>query len=269
MYKFSIVMPNLNGDKYLEKSILSFLNQDYENKELIIVDSSSTDDSHNIILKYADNNKIKWIKEKDKSLSDAINIGNKYCTGDFIGYLGSDDILLQGTFTKANELLQTMENIDGFYFDYYVYYPNKNIQKTYKIPCEFNIQNLLTKRNFIGLEDIFFKREIIQKYKYNTDYKYAMDYDMYLQLLVDKELRMLYIPYFATINICDNNLSTNNDNRGYRESIEIKNKYLRKIKKIKLNKENILQKMFSIHNINNHKVLTILGVKIKFLLHNR
>ena len=265
MFKFSMVMPNLNGEKYLEKAIQAFLNQNYDNKELIIVDSSSTDNSHSIIKMYADGNIIKWIKDKDTSLSDAINIGNRYCTGDFIGYLGSDDILLQNTFKKADELLQIMNNIDGFYFDYYVYYPDKNIQTTYKIPYKFNKENLLKRQNFIGLEDIFFKREIISKYKYNSKYKYAMDYDMYLQLLDQNELRMLYINHFATVNICDGNLSTASNNKGYEESLEIINKYSND--KIESNKAKttLWQKLFSLKNEECHKVLTILGLKIKFL----
>ena len=48
----SVVMPSLNQAKYIEKSILSVLNQDYPNKELIIIDGESKDETLNIIKKY-------------------------------------------------------------------------------------------------------------------------------------------------------------------------------------------------------------------------
>ena len=66
----SVVMPSFNQAKYIERSILSVLNQDYSNKELIIIDGGSKDGTIEILKKY--NSYIKyWISEKDKGQSDA------------------------------------------------------------------------------------------------------------------------------------------------------------------------------------------------------
>lgn len=202
-------MPNYNGSKYLERSILGFIKEGYKAKELIIVDSKSTDDSHKIISKYADGKIIRWVKEKDSSLSDAINIGLKYCTGDFIGYLGCDDILLQDSLTHAAELLSVINNIDGFMFDSWSYFPESRKAYYHNVPYAFNKDNLLNHYNFIGLQNIFFRSDLYKQYTFDPKYKYAMDYELYLRMLSDHNLFMLHIPMPSTINISDGNLSSN------------------------------------------------------------
>lgn len=65
--KISIVTSVFNGAKYLEKTILSVLNQNYPNLEYIIIDGGFTDDTINIIKKY-EKQLTYWISEKDNGL---------------------------------------------------------------------------------------------------------------------------------------------------------------------------------------------------------
>ena len=96
----SMVMPSFNQVKYIEKAIVSFLKQDYPSKELIIIDGGSTDGAVDIIRKYG--SKIKyWVSESDRGQSHAINKGISVATGDLIGWLNSDDLLLPGALTRV------------------------------------------------------------------------------------------------------------------------------------------------------------------------
>jgi len=87
----SIITVVLNGEKYLEETIQSVINQTYDNVEYIIIDGGSTDGTLDIIKKYEDRIDY-WVSEKDKGLYDAMNKGWSLIDGDSrILFLGAGD----------------------------------------------------------------------------------------------------------------------------------------------------------------------------------
>ena len=90
--KFSIVIPNYNQGQFIEEAITSVLDQNYSNKELLIFDGESTDNSIEVIKKY-DKYITYWESKKDKGQSDAINKAIRKCKGDFFNWLNADDYL--------------------------------------------------------------------------------------------------------------------------------------------------------------------------------
>lgn len=89
----TIITATYNVESLIEKCILSIVNQDYNNIEYIIIDGGSTDGTIDIIKKHQQ--KIAyWISEKDKGIYDAWNKGLEKANGDWIAFIGADDIYL-------------------------------------------------------------------------------------------------------------------------------------------------------------------------------
>lgn len=93
-----------NGVLKLEATILSVINQDFNNFEYIIIDGGSTDGTLEIIKKYQDKITL-WVSEPDNGIYDAMNKGIKYSKGEYICFINSGDILIE----------LPIENL--FYFD--------------------------------------------------------------------------------------------------------------------------------------------------------
>lgn len=90
--KISIVIPVYNVEKYLDECLEHVVHQSYRNIEVIIVNDGSTDDSIKIINKYAkQDDRIFVITKENGGLSSARNIGIEYATGEYIGFIDSDD----------------------------------------------------------------------------------------------------------------------------------------------------------------------------------
>ena len=90
--KISVIIPVYNVEKYLHQCIDSVIHQTYRNLEIIVVDDGSTDNCSKICDDYANNDKrIKVVHKENGGVSSARNTGLALATGDWIGWLDSDD----------------------------------------------------------------------------------------------------------------------------------------------------------------------------------
>lgn len=109
MPKISIIIPNYNNEKYLDRCIDSAINQKYKEVEIICVDDKSTDNSVSILKKYAKlDDRIKLILlEENAGVSNARNKALKACTGDYVCFLDSDDYIEPNFCTELYKSITT------------------------------------------------------------------------------------------------------------------------------------------------------------------
>ena len=211
----SIITIVFNGEKHLEQTICSVLNQTYRNIQYIIIDGGSTDQSVNIIKKY-ERDIFYWISEKDRGISDAFHKGIARATGDVIGIINADDWFERDAFERV---AAQIAGADICYGDIQLW---KNEKK--ELIQKGNLE-LLSREMTIHHATVFVKREIYETYGgFDPEYRCAMDYDLLLRFRVNN-CRFIYIPHVLS-NMRWGGFSDKFWALGCRETLEIKNKYL-------------------------------------------
>ncbi len=107
----SIITPVYNGDRFIEECIKNVIDQNCQDIEHIIVDGGSKDRTVEIIKQYADKySHIRWISEKDKGQSDAMNKGITLSKGEIIGFLNVDDYYESNVLNRVLDIFKTLPN---------------------------------------------------------------------------------------------------------------------------------------------------------------
>lgn len=176
----TIITVVYNGEKYLEQTIKSVVNQTYDNIEYIVIDGGSTDGTLNIIKKYED--KIAyWISEPDKGISDAFNKGVKVSKGDYINFQGDGDGFINNTvistifkdeYHQKNTLISArIRRVD------------ENGVKLYdsKLMESFNKSSLLYRMS-LPHQGLFTHRRYFEEFGlFDVNNKFCMDYEHLLR----------------------------------------------------------------------------------------
>lgn len=114
----SIIIPIRDTRDYLEKCLNSVVNQTYSNLEIILVNDINTDGTQEICEKFkAMDNRIKLINVSSVEVGEARNIGIKEATGEYFGFVDSDDYIAEDMYEiLLNNLLDNNADISDIGF---------------------------------------------------------------------------------------------------------------------------------------------------------
>ncbi len=183
-------MPSFNSVDYIERSIRSIVEQDYENVELLIKDGGSTDGTLDIIKHYSQKYPriIKWISGKDKGQTNAINIGMRKVNGDILTYLNSDDVYKKRALKEVAEFFLKNPKIMWAYGKADIIdWDDKPIRRWITVYKNFWLRGYsyttLLILNYISQMACFWRKEAAKDVgEFDEDQNFVMDYDYWLRL---------------------------------------------------------------------------------------
>ena len=126
--KISVIIPCYNAEETIEETLNSIIKANYSNKEIIIVDNESKDNSRKIINKYVKKyDYIKLYKSKSYLCGGVKNLAIKKCTGDYFIVVDDDDYVEPNIFKRINEVIKKKDYDLIRYNAYFYDESNKNM----------------------------------------------------------------------------------------------------------------------------------------------
>jgi glycosyltransferase involved in cell wall biosynthesis len=221
----SVVTPSYNSGEYIQCAMESVLRQNYPNVEYIIVDGGSTDETPAILERHRAST-IQIIKPSSEA--EASNIGFRRAQGEFIGWLGADDIYEPDAIQFAVSYFLQHPEIAMIYGDFRLVSPQGKLLKAVKAP-EFDLRKLLRRgASYIITPSLFFRREVFQTIGYlDESLHYCCDYDYWIR--IGQRLPVRHVPkILASYRLQQKSLTGRNLRSGAlaRESAAVRDRYL-------------------------------------------
>jgi glycosyltransferase involved in cell wall biosynthesis len=188
----SIVTPSYNTGRYIGDAVESVLTQGYRNIQYLVMDGGSTDNTLSELKRFGD--RLKWVSERDRGQSDAINKGFLRAKGQIFGWLNSDDTYAPNAIAEAVNFLWSNPDVAAVYGDaMFIDAEGKDIAKCVHVE-PFNKHRLLHYSDFIVQPACFFRRSAFEAVGgLDASLHWCMDYDLWLKM-VNKGLKIAYLP---------------------------------------------------------------------------
>ncbi|MFC0183647.1 Glycosyltransferase involved in cell wall bisynthesis [Pseudarcicella hirudinis] len=228
--KISVITPSYNQADYLERTILSVLNQNYPNLEYIIMDGGSTDRSVEVIKKY-EKHLTSWVSQKDNGQAAAINEGFRKATGDLICFQNSDDVFTEGAFQAVLKAYRANTKAGVFYGNLMLIDENDIAYEVLKV-MPFSMNSLVFEGMQCHNQAFFFKKELLEKYGYlNENFRFAFDYEIMSRFGIEKSVeKVLVDDLWGAFRIHSDSKTSNISQVGLKEHAQIKAEYAKKLK---------------------------------------
>jgi glycosyltransferase involved in cell wall biosynthesis len=185
--RISLVTPSFNQAPFIERTIRSVLDQDGDfDLEYLVLDGGSTDGTLDLLRKYGD--RLTWTSAPDGGQADAINQGLRRATGDVVGWLNSDDVLMPKALERVAAVFTGQPAAQWVHGRCAIIDADDRVIRRWITAykdwrCRHYSHTQLLTENFISQMTVFWRRGLLGQIGYlDTGLRYAFDYDYWLRL---------------------------------------------------------------------------------------
>jgi glycosyltransferase involved in cell wall biosynthesis len=259
--KLSIITVCYN-EPYLDRTCRSIINQTWQDFEWIVIDGGSNAETLAIFEKYK--NRINtFISEKDSGIYNAMNKGIKLAKGEYLNFMNAGDSYYYNDALK--DVFENKTYTDGVLYGVSQFFSTADRTGFSWIQP---LPTLLTKKFFydscISHQASFIRRELFEKYGlYNENYRSISDWVEWLVFL-ENGVTFLWLPYIIGIFSTGGMSSSELAKKEHKNFI---NQYFSDAEKKAFSTQleyTIWEKIFSIKDWKRRKIITILGIRIKY-----
>ncbi len=189
----SVIMNCRNGEKYLNESLATVLNQTFLNWELIFVDNMSDDQSKKIFFQHQDKRLKYFNTNSNLNLGAARQFALDKCEGEFVAFLDTDDLWEREKL--ENQIKYFTDPQVGMVISNTIFFSDQKKKIFYKKkPPTGYVLNELLNKYFISLETLVCRKSFMDKISFKFDEGYTMISDLDLALRLAKVSKLEYSP---------------------------------------------------------------------------
>jgi len=176
----SLVTPSFNQAPFLERTLQSVLGQQYSRLEYVVQDGGSKDGSVELLRRYGDR-LAHWESAPDRGQAHALNLGFRHATGEILGYLNSDDLLLPGTLAYVASYFASHPEVDVVYGHRIVIDAQDCEVGRWVLPP--HNEEILRWRDYVPQETLFWRRRLWERVggRFDETFQFALDWDLLLR----------------------------------------------------------------------------------------
>jgi glycosyltransferase involved in cell wall biosynthesis len=175
----SVIITTYNRRKFLKEALFSVIDQDYQDKEIIVVDDGSIDNSYEEVKEFP----VRYVRKANGGISSARNYGIAISKGEYISFLDVDDLWLKGKLSTQMELMKRSEVFISYTDEIWVRNGKRLNQKLRHKKFSGHIFERCLPLCIISPSSVVIKREVFDKIGlFDESMPVCEDYDMWLRI---------------------------------------------------------------------------------------